>query len=123
GRSDEQLREERRMASRMTSRRSAACLSASLGALIVSLLLEGTIIAQDCSILDLQFPTASVTATQDRDRMLCLLGIKFPTLPPRTEDPNRPVNAWPRDSANPEGNWTDPRGHLVTRTPFGLWTT
>ncbi|CDM65124.1 hypothetical protein PYK22_01122 [Pyrinomonas methylaliphatogenes] len=107
----------------MTSRRSAACLSASLGALIVSLLLEGTIIAQDCSILDLQFPTASVTATQDRDRMLCLLGIKFPTLPPRIEDPNRPVNAWPRDPANPEGNWTDPRGHLVTRTPFGLWTT
>jgi hypothetical protein len=78
--------------------------------------------AQDCSNLP-PFPTGSVTAAQDRDRMLCQLGITFPTLPPRIEDPNRPVNAQPVNPANPEGNWTDPRRHTVVRTAFGLWHT
>lgn len=55
--------------------------------------------------------------------MLCRLGLTFPSLPPRLEDPNRPVNAWPVSAANPEGNWTDPLGHTVVRTNFGLWHT
>jgi len=55
--------------------------------------------------------------------MLCALGLTFPTLPPRLEDPNRPVNAWPVNAANPEGNWTDALGHTVVRTNFGLWHT
>jgi hypothetical protein len=59
----------------------------------------------------------------DRDRMLCSQGLSFPVMPPRLEDPNRPVNAWPLNAANPEGNWTDPLRHTVVRTNFGLWHT
>jgi len=55
--------------------------------------------------------------------MMCALGLIFPPMPPRLEDPNRPVNAWPVNAANPEGNWTDPLGHTVVRTNFGLWHT
>ena len=69
------------------------------------------------------FPPADVTATQDRDQMLWQLGISFPELPPRLEDPNRPKNAWPRDAANPEGNWTDADDNTITRSSFGLWVT
>ena len=69
------------------------------------------------------FPDGTITAVQDRDRMLCQLGISFPALPPRAEDPNRPVNSTPVDPANTEGNWTDPKGHIVLRTSFGLWHT
>jgi hypothetical protein len=78
--------------------------------------------AQDCSNLPAS-PTAATTTTQDRDRMLCQLGITFPTLPPRLQDPNKPINATPVSASNPEGNWTDPRGHVVVRTNFGLWHT
>src|SRR6266850_2340257 len=78
--------------------------------------------AQDCSSLP-AVPTAATTATQDRDRMLCIQGITIPTLPPRLEDPNRPANGSPRNPAAPEGNWTDPRGHTVVRTVFGQWHT
>lgn len=68
-------------------------------------------------------PDATITAAQDRDHMMCELGLTFPSLPPRLQDPNRPVNAWPVNAANPEGNWTDPLGHTVVRTNFGLWHT
>src|SRR5262245_19153971 len=78
--------------------------------------------AQDCASLP-EVPTGATTATQDRDRMLCIQGITIPALPPRLEDPNRPANAFPRNAANPEGNWTDPRGHTVVRTAFGQWHT
>ena len=78
--------------------------------------------AQDCASLP-AVPTSTTTATQDRDRMLCIQGITIPTLPPRLEDPNRPANAFPRNPAAPEGNWTDPRGHTVVRTAFGQWHT
>ena len=98
------------------------CGRAILAALAVVILSAVTGNAQDCANLP-AFPTASVTTTQDRDRMMCQLGITIPTLPPRLEDPNRPVNAWPSNPENPEGNWTDPRGHLVLRTIFGLWHT
>jgi len=77
--------------------------------------------AQVCSLPAL--PDATITTTQDRDHMLCQLGITLPTLPPRASDPNRPVNASPVDPNNTEGNWTDPRGHVVIRTDFGLWHT
>jgi hypothetical protein len=69
------------------------------------------------------FPDASITTAQDRDQMMCQLGVTFPVLPPRLEDPNAPINAWPVDPNNPEGNWTDPLRHTVVRTNFGLWHT
>ncbi|HET8843676.1 MAG TPA: hypothetical protein VFN35_19595 [Ktedonobacteraceae bacterium] len=69
------------------------------------------------------FPSASTTATDDREQMLWQLGITAPTLPLRAEDPNRPPNAWPLDPNNPEGNWTDSLGHTVTRAAFGQWIT
>jgi hypothetical protein len=78
--------------------------------------------AQDCTSQP-PAPSASTTTTQDRDHMLCQLGITFPTLPPRIQDPNAPVNAFPQNPSNTEGNWTDPRGHVVVRTNFGLWHT
>jgi hypothetical protein len=78
--------------------------------------------AQNCNVQP-AFPDATVTSVMDRDRMLCIQGLTFPAMPPRLEDPNRPVNAWPVNAANPEGNWTDARGHTVVRTNFGLWHT
>ena len=68
-------------------------------------------------------PDATVTAEQDRDNMLCRMGLAIPVLPPLSKDPNRPKNAWPKTATNPEGNWTDSRGHTVVRTNFGLWHT
>jgi hypothetical protein len=77
--------------------------------------------AQTCDLPAV--PDGTITTAQDRDQMLCQLGITFPALPPRLDDPNKPVNAQPRDPANPEGNWTDAKGHTVVRTNFGLWHT
>lgn len=67
------------------------------------------------------FPPENVTATMDRDQMLWQLGISFPQLPAKLQDPNAPRNAFPSDSLNPEGHWTDTQGHIITRSPFGLW--
>src|SRR5262245_13097986 len=77
--------------------------------------------AQSCTLPAV--PDATITTTQDRDQMMCQLGLTFPTMPARLDDPNKPVNAWPVNAANPEGNWTDSRGHVVIRTNFGLWHT
>jgi hypothetical protein len=68
-------------------------------------------------------PAATTTTTEDREQMLWQLGVAAPALPPRAGDPNRPPNARPVDPANPEGNWTDPLGHTVTRAGFGQWIT
>jgi hypothetical protein len=92
-----------------------------LGLLPVLSLSADAAIAQNCSLPD--FPTGAITTTQDRDHMLCLLGITLPTLPPRIQDANAPPNAFPRVPTNPEGNWTDPRGHTVVRTAWGQWHT
>jgi hypothetical protein len=78
--------------------------------------------AQVCDVQPV-FPDATVTSVMDRDRMLCIQGISFPVMPPRLEDPNKPLNSQPLNPANPEGNWTDPRRHTVVRTNFGLWHT
>lgn len=67
------------------------------------------------------FPPQVVTNALDHDQMLWQLGIKLPLLPPKTEDPNKPLNAWPSDKNNPEGNWTDSAKHTITRSAFGLW--
>jgi hypothetical protein len=56
------------------------------------------------------FPPDDVTRTMDRDQMMWQLGISFPELPPKLEDPNRPDSAWPSNASNPEGNWTDAYG-------------
>jgi hypothetical protein len=92
-----------------------------LVALIGAITLPVTSYSQNCVLPAM--PDATITAAQDRDHMMCELGLTFPPLPPRLEDPNRPVNAWPVNAANPEGNWTDPLGHTVVRTNFGLWHT
>jgi hypothetical protein len=84
--------------------------------------------AQNCQNLP-AVPDNTVTSTQDRDHMMCELGIVFPTLPVRqgTEwpwnDPTAPTNAWPKSQANPEGNWTDAQGHTIVRTAWGNWHT
>ena len=78
--------------------------------------------AQVCTVQP-AFPDATVTNVMDRDRMMCIQGLSFPTMPLRLDDPFRPPNAWPVSAANPEGNWTDSRGHTVVRTSFGLWHT
>ncbi len=68
-----------------------------------------------------EFPPDNPTRVMDRDQMIWQLGISFPSLPPKLEDPNAPDNAWPADSSRPEGNWTDAQNHTITRSGFGLW--
>jgi len=83
--------------------------------------------AQDCNLPD--FPTSAVTATQDRDQMMCQQGLVFPALPVRSgttwpwNDPTAPTNAWPKSLANPQGNWTDAQSHTIVRTAWGNWHT
>lgn len=67
------------------------------------------------------FPPTDVTSVMDHDQMLWQLGIKLPLLPSKMEDPNKPLNAWPKDTNNSEGNWTDEAKHTITRSVFGLW--
>jgi hypothetical protein len=97
--------------------------------LLSSILLSGVpVSAQNCAGLP-DFPTASITSAQDRDRMMCQQGLTYPTLPVRSgtawpwNDPTAPTNARPTSLASPEGNWTDPQGHVVVRTAWGLWHT
>src|SRR5436190_19223423 len=74
-------------------------------------------------------PTNATTAVQDRDQMMCQQGLSFPVLPVRSgtawpwNDPTAPTNARPTTLSTPEGNWTDPQGHVVVRTAWGLWHT
>ncbi len=69
-----------------------------------------------------EIPPDNVTNLMDRDQMLEQMGIILPQLPPRIEDPNAPGNAFPVNSSNPEGNWTDSgRINTIVRSPFGLW--
>ncbi len=85
---------------------------------ILLLTVTGTVFAQFPA-----FPPSDVTRTQDRDQMAWQLGITFPELPPKLEDPNAPAGAYPRDANNPEGDWTDSlgTGNTITRTSWGLW--
>jgi hypothetical protein len=84
--------------------------------------------AQNCAGLP-AVPTSSITVTQDRDQMMCQQGLTYPTLPVRSgtawpwNDPTAPTNARPATLSTPEGNWTDPQGHVVVRTNWGLWHT
>ena len=83
------------------------------------------ILAISSAIVNAQFPAfppSNVTNTQDRDQMMWQLGIAFPSLPAKLDDPNAPPDAYPSNSSNPEGNWTDPEGHTITRSGFGLWS-
>jgi len=67
------------------------------------------------------FPPDNVTSVMDRNQMMEQLGISFPELQAKLDDPNRPDNISPNDSNNPTGNWTDEAGNLITRSDFGLW--
>ena len=109
-------------------RRAVSALVA-VSMLLSSILLSSVpVSAQNCAGLP-DFPTAGITAAQDRDRMMCQQGLTYPTLPVRSgtawpwNDPTAPTNARPTSLANPEGNWTDPQGHVVVRTAWGLWHT
>src|SRR5450759_1422708 len=52
------------------------------------------------------FPPRDVTSVMDHDQMLWQLNINLPMLPPKMVDQNKPLDAWPADKNNPEGNWT-----------------
>ncbi|MFC1569657.1 alpha/beta hydrolase family protein [bacterium] len=67
------------------------------------------------------FPPDTVSHQMDRDQMIWQLGLSYPSLPPKPNDPNAPQNGFPADSSNPDGNWTDLSGHVITRSGFGLW--
>jgi hypothetical protein len=77
------------------------------------------------------YPTSATTAAQDQAHLMCVQGLQFPTPasnPPvtvnRTDDPNRPVNAWPGNLTTPQtSNWTDALAHTVVRWGWGAWTT
>jgi hypothetical protein len=81
--------------------------------------LSANVTAQNCDLPAV--PDATITRTQDRDQILCQLGIKLPMLPSRATDPDRPQNSFPKDSTNPEGSYADAIGNTVERTDFGLW--
>jgi hypothetical protein len=85
-------------------------------------------------------PSAATTTVQDRDQMLCQLGITLPVIPLRAQDPHAPVGSFPLDPTQPNGNWTDNLvpvgielqgdsgpitpaigGDTVQRSDFGLW--
>ena len=84
--------------------------------LAVSLMITATGYAQFPS-----FPPSNVTATQDRDQMMWQLGISWPVLLSKLQDSHKPAKAYPASPKNPEGNWTDSSGHIITRSGFGLW--
>jgi len=67
------------------------------------------------------FPPSNVTNTIDRDQMVWQLGLSFPNLSSKLNDPNAPLNAHPSDSLKPENNWTDDAKHTITRSGHGLW--
>jgi hypothetical protein len=67
-------------------------------------------------------PDSTTTNTDDRDQMMCQLGIAAPgPLLPKLQDPPRDSAAYPSDPNNPEGNWTDDLHDTFTRSGFGLW--
>jgi hypothetical protein len=53
--------------------------------------------------------------------MMEQLGLSFPTVPAKLNDPNKPPYTWPSKASNPDNNWTDFAGHIITRSGFGLW--
>ena len=105
------------------------------GLFAVLFLLSGAVYAQpDCTLAPYNVPagkpTSTTTAAQDQAHLMCLQGLKFPTVasnPPlsssRLTDPYKPTNAFPGTPATPETNWTDQLNHVVVRWGWGLWTT
>lgn len=95
--------------------------------LAILALLRPPVNAQNCNLP--AFPDGTITSTQDRDHMLCVLGLTLPMLPVRQgtawpwNDPTAPTNAWPKNLASPEGNWTDAQSHTIVRTAWGNWHT
>ena len=98
-------------------------------ALFFALFLSATVgNAQNCANLPTT-PDSTVTTTQDRDQMMCQLGLQFPVLPIRQgttwpfNDPTAPTNAWPKAITAPESNWRDQQPHTIVRTAWGNWHT
>ena len=108
--------------------RASASLRLLIGVGTLGMLCTAELRAQDCAGLP-AVPDATITTTQDRDRMMCQQHLTFPVLPPLLgtawpwNDPTAPTNAWPKDLTNPAGNWTDAQGHVVIRTAWGNWHT
>jgi hypothetical protein len=64
-------------------------------------------------------PTAATTTVEDRDQMLCQLGLELPALGSWLDDPNRPPNV---TGTAEERLWWDSCGHPVRRGAMGgLW--
>ncbi len=55
----------------------------------------------------------------DRQRMMALVGVSEPTLPPPADDPRRPANTSPRPNTP---NWYDASGNFFVRSSWGAWT-
>ncbi len=65
------------------------------------------------------FAKIGAESQKDWQRMIDLLGIKLPaSLPPASEDPNRPKNTFQRQGSS---NWYDSTGNLYTRSAWGTW--
>ena len=103
------------------------CGCGALASIVLLVLPPLTASAQNCTLP--AFPDSTTTTTQDRDHMMCQLGLTFPVLPVRQgtgwpwNDPTAPTNAWPKNLANPQGNWTDAQSHTIVRTAWGNWHT
>ncbi len=64
---------------------------------------------------------AKINAESEKDwqRMISLLQMKLPdSLPPVTEDPNRPKNTFQKTGSS---NWYDSTGNTYTRSAWGKW--
>ena len=68
-----------------------------------------------------EVPASNTTAAQDRAQMMSQVGVEVPVLPSKLLDPNRPPSAYPSNVAQPEGNWRNFYGHMITRSQWGLW--
>lgn len=81
----------------------------------------GSILMLLTALLLSTFTVNAQTNTSDRDNMMKQLGLSFPTLPAKPDDPNKPANTWPSHASNPQSNWTDSAGHTITTSGHGLW--
>src|SRR5882757_4133273 len=102
-----------------TSQKSSGFYPKRLLVATAALLLPSALLAQPFP----DTPPPTVTAAQDMAQMQWQLGIAFPNLVPKLQDPNRitTYNARPSNAASPENNWTDDRGNTITRTGSGHW--
>jgi hypothetical protein len=81
---------------------------------------QSELATNECAAQFGAFPTLPISTVQDRDQMLCQLGLNLkPSLGTWADDPNRPPNVLGDPAAR---LWFDQFGHPVRRGPLGgLW--